>query len=1074
MTLQNMNIRKHLFKIAALSVAFTLGIGLAIHTNTPHKEVDATQYNDNYAPYTYNGDYYNGFNFDATGGMNGALRTSLTTKIKPEKFFTYSGSGEGTLSEELQEADQDPNNSSNMIIFYTRDSIRKAAAGSGTSMVWNRERVWCQSLSNGNWGESQGGTDLLHLRPDYASTNSSRSNTPYGDLNKSNPKYYDPVQKKVVNDSSKMLFGYSNGTWFEPLDCVKGDVARIVMYIWTTYTGWSGYSALNITSVFQSYDTLLKWHTMDRPDALEGHRNDYVQSTKQKNRNPFVDHPELAWKIFSDANGLSTSVLNQCMAAYPDGGDPVEPTGINLNKSTAEIRVGNTLQLTATLQPYGATGTVTWSSSNAAVASVNNGLVAANAVGTATITATVGDYSANCVVTVSESNTNYGTEDNPLTVSEAIALIDEFGSSQTDEPIYVKGIVSSSSAFNTSYNNYDEIWLQSEDEQTPQAFELFRAKVDSEKVSGDYTAANSFKDKEVIAYGYAKKYNSTYELCTSSTEPKNPLIVSVRTPVTASIELDKSTASIEVGQTTTLVATTTPNNAQVTWLSSDEDVATVLNGVVTGVSAGTAIITAQLSDSVKAQCTVTVTNNGGGGDQSPLAVATSIAAGDTVYLTANAVGMQYNGPSSTSTVYGFGALFDEKPDVSKYALEVKTGINAGTYAFMIKEGSNANKYLSWTAGNSLKTGTSIDLNSSWTVSIDSNGNATIANSADQTRVIWWNVSSPRFACYTDKSNGDSYKYTQLWKLGNSVELTVEDYLDSVESIKAIGGNETSTGSTQNGPKTIDFSTLGLTNGAQYTEPFDGDGFTVTFAGGGNDGKYYDTGTGIRTYGDGTITIHSEETITGITMTWSGSNKPENGNVVDVGTYDASTGVWTGSENTVVFTRPSGSGHWRLQAVTVTFDNSQVPTVTVDHAYMEFGITIPVSDWDAINANEDWEITDYGVMFVKETTLENTYGASSVEEAYNSGKYLKDVHKGNGENPYSILDMYIFTAKLSINNESNYDVVYCAASYIVVNDTYYFLKEERESIRSLAAKSIGQGTSELSDDALTILKGNYGG
>ena len=111
---------------------------------------------------------------------------------------------------------------------------------------------------------------------------------------------------------------------------------------------------------------------------------------------------------------------------------------------------------------------------------------------------------------------------------------------------------------------------------------------------------------------------------------------------------------------------------------------------------------------------------------------------------------------------------------------------------------------------------------------------------------------------------------------------------------------------------------------------------------------------------------------------------------------------------------------------------------------------------------------------KKTTLENTYHASSVEEAYYNGDYLKDVHKGNGEDPYSILDMYIFTAKLSINNESNYDVVYCAASYIVVNDTYYFLKEERESIRSLAAQSIGRGTSELSDDALTILKGNYVG
>lgn len=1069
-TLQNMKIKKHLFKIAALSVAFALGIGVAVYTNTPHKEVDATQYNDNYAPYTYSGDYYDGFNFDATGGMNGALRTSLTTKIKPEKFFTYSGSGEGTLSEELQEADQDPNNSSNMIIFYTRDSIRKAAAGSGTSTVWNREHVWCQSLSNGNWGESQGGTDLLHLRPDYASTNSSRSNTPYGDLNKSNPKYYDPVQRKVVNDSSKMLFGYSNGTWFEPLDCVKGDVARIVMYIWATYTGWSGYSPLNITSVFQSYDTLLKWHTMDRPDALEGHRNDYVQSTKQKNRNPFVDHPELAWKIFNDANGLSTSVLNQCMAAYPDGGDPIEPTGISLNKTTAEVRVGNTLQLTATLQPHGATGTVTWTSSNASVASVNNGLVTANAVGTATINATVGDYSANCVITVSESNTNYGTEDNPLTVSEAIALIDEFGSSQTDDPIYVKGIVSSSSAFNASYNNYDEIWLQSEDGETPQAFEIFRAKVDSNKVSGDYTAANSFKDNEVIAYGYAKKYDSTYELCTSSTEPKNPLIVSVKTPATVSIELDRGTASIEVGQTTTLVATTIPNNAQVTWLSSDEDVATVSNGVVTGVSAGTAIITAQLSDNVKAQCTVTVTSNGGGGDQSPLAVATSIAAGDTVYLAANAVGMQYNGPSSTTTVYGFGASFDDKPDADKYALEVKAGINVGTYAFMIKEGSNANKYLSWTAGNSLKTGTSIDSNSSWTVSIDSNGNATIANSADQTRVIWWNVSSPRFACYTGKSNGDSYKYTQLWKIIVSTEEYVEDYLDSAESIKTIGGNETSTGEARSEINTLVFENAGLANGEDISNVAIG---SVTLnsnkgTNSNNSPKYYTSGKSMRIYPGNTFTFTSSKNITEIVLTYSQGGDDD----LSVSSGALSDGTWSGNSTSITFESVLTSGQTRISSIMVICDGDE--TISFDHAYMEFGITIPTTDWDAINANDDWEITDYGVMFVKETTLENTYGASSVEEAYNNGKYLKDVHKGNGDDPYSILDMYIFTAKLSINNESNYDVVYCAASYIVVNDTYYFLKEERESIRSLAAKSIGQGTSELSDDALTILKGNYGG
>ena len=543
------------------------------------------------------------------------------------------------------------------------------------------------------------------------------------------------------------------------------------------------------------------------------------------------------------------------------------------------------------------------------------------------------------------------------------------------------------------------------------------------------------------------------------------------------ISLDRSTASIEVGQTITLVATTTPNNAQITWLSSDEGVAIVSNGVITGLSAGTTVITAKLSDSVKAQCTVTVTGNGGSGEQSSLEIATSISAGDTVYLSADAAGMQFNGISSTSTKYGLGASYEDEPDVDTYALEVATGTNNGTYAFKIKEGNNANKYLSWASGNSLTTGSSIDTNSSWHVDFDNAGNATIKNSADQTRVIWWNVSDPRFACYTGKSNGTGFKYTQLWKLITSVEEYVEDYLDSVESIKAIGGNETSNTSTETFTAAITFADLNLTNSTRYPSFDIVDGITVQFAGTSNTGTYYDIGNAIRIYGNGYIFIESDFNITQIAFDWDTS---ESGHVPDhdysnTGEYDISTHIWTGSATAIEIIRPytSGVGHWRLKGFSMTYEVQETST-TVDHAYMEFGIAIPVSDWDAINANDDWEITDYGVMFVKETTLENTYGASSVEEAYYNGDYLKDVHKGNGEDPYSILDMYIFTAKLSINNESNYDVVYCAASYIVVNDTYYFLREERESIRSLAAQSIGQGTSELSDDALTILKGNYGG
>ena len=123
--------------------------------------------------------------------------------------------------------------------------------------------------------------------------------------------------------------------------------------------------------------------------------------------------------------------------------------------------------------------------------------------------------------------------------------------------------------------------------------------------------------------------------------------------------------------------------------------------------------------------------------------------------------------------------------------------------------------------------------------------------------------------------------------------------------------------------TIIFSELNLENGVQYTEPFDGGDFTVTFAGGTNDGKYYTTGSGIRVYGDGTMTIASENNIVSISFTYDGSYKPTTNNVANVGTYNSSTDTWTGNATSVIFTRPSGSGHWRVKTIAVTYDDGTV-------------------------------------------------------------------------------------------------------------------------------------------------------
>ena len=77
------------------------------------------------------------------------------------------------------------------------------------------------------------------------------------------------------------------------------------------------------------------------------------------------------------------------------------------------------------------------------------------------------------------------------------------------------------------------------------------------------------------------------------------------------VVLNRASASVKVGKTTKLTATTTPDGETVTWSTSDDEVATVSNGVVSGVAAGTATITASMTydgDTYTDTCAVTVTS----------------------------------------------------------------------------------------------------------------------------------------------------------------------------------------------------------------------------------------------------------------------------------------------------------------------------------------------------------------------------------------------------------------------------------------------------------------------------------
>lgn len=131
---------------------------------------------------------------------------------------------------------------------------------------------------------------------------------------------------------------------------------------------------------------------------------------------------------------------------------------------------------------------------------------------------------------------------------------------------------------------------------------------------------------------------------------------------------------------------------------------------------------------------------------------------------------------------------------------------------------------------------------------------------------------------------------------------------------------------------ITFSEKGLTNGTQYKKIV-GTDITCYFGDDSNDGKYYKKGSGIRVYGNGYMMVStSKGTISKIVITYSGEKAPKGtaDYKVDGGSYNYSTKTWTGEATSVKLTN-TGSDHWRIQAVDVTYNVSTVLPTTIAFA-----------------------------------------------------------------------------------------------------------------------------------------------
>lgn len=220
------------------------------------------------------GDYY----ADAIGKTGPALKSALHTIISSQTKLSYD-----QVWNALKDTDQDPANANNVILLYSGRSQSKTTNG-GDPNDWNREHVWPQS--HGGFGTATGpGTDVHHLRPEDVSVNAARGNLDF-----------DNGGSTVAECTGCAADGDS----FSPRAAVRGDVARIILYMAVRYDGGDGFANLepnnsvnNGSAPYVGKLAVLKaWSAADPPDAFEKRRNQVIYDNWQHNRNPFIDHPE--------------------------------------------------------------------------------------------------------------------------------------------------------------------------------------------------------------------------------------------------------------------------------------------------------------------------------------------------------------------------------------------------------------------------------------------------------------------------------------------------------------------------------------------------------------------------------------------------------------------------------------------------------------------------------------------------------------------------------------------------------------------------------------------------------------
>ncbi|MBT3741364.1 MAG: hypothetical protein HOG32_04030, partial [Polaribacter sp.] len=200
--------------------------------------------------------------------------------------------------------------------------------GDGDTYVWNREHVFPKSLANPKLDTDIPGpsTDAHHLRAADRTRNSARNNRKYG--RGTGTSNYSTL------DFHEGLDGPNTAAWY-PGDDWKGDAARMIMYMYMRYGSVCLPTAVGVGSKEftqdEMIDLFLQWNVEDPVSDVEKTRNSYHENTSnyaaQGNRNPFIDNPYLATRIWGGNSAEDTWGIYK----NSDTQAPTTPANVTLN-----------------------------------------------------------------------------------------------------------------------------------------------------------------------------------------------------------------------------------------------------------------------------------------------------------------------------------------------------------------------------------------------------------------------------------------------------------------------------------------------------------------------------------------------------------------------------------------------------------------------------------------------------------------------------------------------------------------------------------------------------------------------